>query len=647
MFAINLLMYLPILLINFLILFVIFFEKESKQKSMIFNIRIGLVKASIIIALISYIIVEILSIFNGLNTINAIIAWLIVLVLSIFYTIKIPFRLILLQIATYKWELSKQTKWIFYILGVLVVLPLFLLAICIPPNNWDSMAYHLPRVEHWIQNRNIYPYPTNIVRQVLTSPLHEYILTNLQLLTGVDDLFNIVQWWSFILIIILGTLIFSVLGLGQKPQIFVVLTLISLPMMIFQATTTQTDLLASFFFLAFVLFALIILKEKNKIEFNTNFFFLSLALCLGILTKYHIAIFAFPLCLYLFICLIRKYSKTQVFKALLISTFIACIILIPLFARNIYFFGSITGKEVFAENATIVNSSISIQNMLSNNFKHIVDFISLPINSYNRLLFSINHTLQNWIGISENAPGNNWAGEPFIVNNHLTEDTAGSFLHGAIIFVSLMLLFKIKKNIKLVLSILYCFIAFSLFSLLFRYTPFNIRLLLPVLLLLIIISTYILVQTISKPLILSALTFILILVATLPVYFNRAKPIIIDPFYLKRILSHSPKASLRIKNVFEKNKMEHYFTQNPVVQKNIDSLFSEIPNDKNKIDLKTEFDSYEYLIWVYSKNKYSNFYIGNSDIQPYKTYSKNIKSKSFYNLEIADKNKNWSFSILK
>lgn len=640
-------MYSPILLVNFLILFVILFEKESKQKSMLFNIRIGLVKASILIALISYIFVEILSIFNGLNTTNTIIAWLLFLMLSIFYARMIPFRLILLQIATYKWELSKHTKWILYILGILVVLPLFLLAILIPPNNWDSMAYHLPRVEHWVQNRNIYPYPTNIIRQVLTSPLHEYVLTNLRLLTGVDGLFNLVQWWSFILIVILGTLIFSILGLGQKPQIFVVLTLISLPMMIFQATTTQTDLVASFFFLAFVLFALIIFKEKNTIEINTNFVFLSLALCLGILTKYHIAIFAFPLCLYLFIHLIRKYSKTQVSNALLISTFIACIILMPLFARNIYFFGSITGKEVFAENTTIVNSSLGIQNMFSNNFKHIVDFISLPINSYNRLLFSINHALHHWIGVSENAPGNNWAGEPFIVNNHLTEDTAGSFLHGAIIFVSLLLLFKIKNNSKIILSILYCFIAFSLFSLLFRYTPFNIRLLLPVLLLLIIISTYILVQTISKPLILSVLTFILILVATLPVYFNRAKPVIIDPFYLRRILSHSPKASLRIKNVFEKSKMEHYFTQNPVVQNNIDSLFSQIPNDKNKIDLKTEFDSYEYLIWVYAKNKHSDFFIGNSDTIPYKSYYKNVKPTSFYNLEIVDKNKNWSFSILK
>ena len=640
-------MYLLILLINFLILLIIFFEKESKQNSIVFNIRMALVKASIFIALISYIIVEVLSIFNGLNTINTIIAWLFFIVLSISYARKIPFKLILLQFATYKWELSKQTKWILYTLVVLVILPLFLLAICIPPNNWDSMAYHLPRVEHWIQNKNIYPYPTNLVRQVLTSPLHEYILTNLQLLTGVDSFFNLVQWWSFMLILILGTLIFSVLGLNQKAQVFLILTLISLPMLIFQSTTTQTDLLASFFFLAFVLFVLIILKEENKIEFNTNFVFLSLALCLGILTKYHIAIFAFPLCVYLFVQLIKKHSKLEILKSLFIAVFFLVLILLPLFARNIYFFGSVTGKEVFADNETIVNSSLSFQNMLSNNLKHIVDFISLPINSYNNLLFSINHALHNLIGVSENTPGNNWAGEPFIVNNHLTEDTAGSFLHGAIIFVSLMLLFKIKNNSKIILSILYCFIAFSLFSLLFRYTPFNIRLLLPVLLLLLIISTYILVQTISKPLILSAITFILILVATLPVYFNRAKPVIIDPFYLKRILSHSPKASTRIKTVFEKNKMEHYFTQNPVIQNNIDSLFLSIPENKNMIDLKTEFDSYEYLIWVYAKYKYPNFYIGNSDTLLYKSYSKNIQSNSFYNLKIADKNKNWSFSILK
>jgi hypothetical protein len=61
------------------------------------------------------------------------------------------------------------------------------------------------------------------------------------------------------------------------------------------------------------------------------------------------------------------------------------------------------------------------------------------------------------------------------------------------------------------------------------------------------------------------------------------------------------------------------------------------------IDLKTEFDSYEYLLWVYAKANFNNgFYIGNTDSLKYLTYSKNIIDPKFYNLEITDKNKNWT-----
>jgi hypothetical protein len=453
-------------------------------------------------------------------------------------------KLSVLSVGSQKVKIPKKERNILFLILFLSILPLLLLTIFIPPNNWDSMAYHLPRIEHWIQNKNIYPYPTNIVRQVLTSPLSEYIIANFQILASTDAFSNVVQFVSFILILFSATLIFSILKIGLKGQFFLLLALLSLPMMLFQATTTQTDLLASFFFISFILFALLIIQTEDN--FNTNFIFLALSLTLGILTKYHIAIFAAPIVIYLLFVLLKKKTNANTIFAVLISCLTIAIILVPLFVRNIYFFGSITGKDLFDENATIVNSTISLQNMVSNSFKHIVDFISLPINGYNNILFSVNHSLHNLIGVSENMPGNNWAGEPFTVNNYLNEDTAGSIIHALLIILSLALVFKSKHKTKLILLFAYCFIAFSLYGLLFRYTPFDIRLLLPILILLIIISTYLIYTRITNKYIINALMFLFLIISIFPVYFNRAKPIIGNPFYLRRVLTNSPKGDIDI-----------------------------------------------------------------------------------------------------
>ena len=566
------------------------------------------------------------------------------------------------------------------------------------------MAYHLPRVEHWIQNKNIYHYPTNIIRQVLTSPLSEYMIANFKILSSTDAFSNLVQFASFLFILFSGTLIFSVLKINYKGQLFLLLALLSIPMVLFQSTTTQTDLLATFFFLSFILFGLLVLTTNDN--YKTNFIFLALSLTLGILTKYHIAIYAAPIVIYLLFELIKKKNNKHVIFAILISISTIALILAPLFARNMYFFDSITGKDLFDENATIVNSKISIQNMLSNNFKHIIDFISIPINGYNNLLFSLNYTLHNLIGVSENTPANNWAGEPFTVNNYLNEDTAGSFIHALLIILSIVLVFKSKYKTKLLLLFAYCFIAFSLYGLLFRYTPFDIRLLLPVLILLIIISTYIIYTSITNSYLINGMMFLFLFISIFPVYFNRAKPIIGNPFYLRRVLTNSPKgdldkASLALlpssnkegilnnyilvdstytlkkdlskeqrkllfkledsiglfdfdkKTIFQKSRLDNYFTQNPGIQKNMDTLFTKITEanvSKNSItgkpifiDLKTEFDSYEYLIWVYAKANFKNgFYIGNSDSLKYRSYSKNTIDPKMYDLELTDKNKNWT-----
>jgi hypothetical protein len=701
-------MYILLILLAFILLSLSFFESDSNSNDngLLFKIRLAPIKSFTAIALISYLICELLSLFNILSFNYVVFSWALINAFIIYFY-KELIKLNVNRIISYKILLPKKDKNFLLLIFIVIILPLFLLSIFIPPNNWDSMAYHLPRVEHWIKNKNIYPYPTNIVRQIVSPPLSEYIITNFQILSNTDTFSNLVQFASFILILFASTLIFSCLKISFKGQLFLLLALLGLPMLLFQATTTQTDLLASFFFLAFILFSLLIIQSDNN--FKSNFTFLALTLCLGALTKYHIAIFAFPIVIYLLFNLIKKKNTKNIIFAILIAFLSVIIILAPLFARNIYFLGSITGKDLFDNNATIINSSISFTSMLSNNLKHFVDFVSIPINGFNELLFSINHTLHTIMGISENAAGNNWAGEPFRVNNLLNEDTAGSFIHAIFIIASIFLVFKIKQKIKLILLFAYCFIAFSSYALLFRYTPFDIRLLLPVLILLIIISAYTIYTFIQNKYVLNGLMILFFIIAIFPVYFNTAKPIIANPFYLRRTLISSPKGNidntvLRLipsenkekiltnyilidssyflkkgltfeqrealfnlqdsiglfyydkRTIFQKSRIDNYYALNPYIQKNMDTLFDHISkptsnNNINKtqqaiIDLNIEFDSFEYLIWVYAKANFKNgFYIGNSDSLKYKSYSKNSINPQLYNIEIVDKNKNWTIKF--
>src|SRR5262245_16868126 len=52
------------------------------------------------------------------------------------------------------------------------------------PNQWDTLVYHLSRVDHWVQNRSVAFYPTHIVRQLFNPPWAEYATLHLTVLGG-------------------------------------------------------------------------------------------------------------------------------------------------------------------------------------------------------------------------------------------------------------------------------------------------------------------------------------------------------------------------------------------------------------------------------------------------------------------------------
>ena len=123
-------------------------------------------------------------------------------------------------------------------------------AMLAPPNNWDSMTYHMPRVAHWSQNGSVAHYPTHILRQLWLGPWAEFAIMHLYLLGGGDPLANLVQWLAFAGCAAGSAIVAGELGGTRRARGLAAVACATLPMAIAQASSTQNDLVASFWLLS-------------------------------------------------------------------------------------------------------------------------------------------------------------------------------------------------------------------------------------------------------------------------------------------------------------------------------------------------------------------------------------------------------------
>jgi hypothetical protein len=114
------------------------------------------------------------------------------------------------------------------------------------PSQWDSMVYHLPRIDHWLQNRTVDFYPTAIVRQLFNPPWSEFAMLNLIATGGDERCGNFAQWLAMLGSLVGVSLIASHLGAGLRGQVFAVLFCATIRMGILQASGTQNDYTTAF-----------------------------------------------------------------------------------------------------------------------------------------------------------------------------------------------------------------------------------------------------------------------------------------------------------------------------------------------------------------------------------------------------------------
>jgi hypothetical protein len=165
--------------------------------------------------------------------------------------------------------------------GVIILL-LLVVAYLSPPNNVDSLQYHMSRVMHWAEDQSLAHYPTGFEPQLINPIGAEIVILNLRLLWGSDQLANLVQWFSMILSLVGVSALAGLLGAGRKGQMAAAAFAASIPMGVLQATSTQNDYVAALWLVCLAVFVVLAVKQEASI---IELFSLAAALGLGLLTK--------------------------------------------------------------------------------------------------------------------------------------------------------------------------------------------------------------------------------------------------------------------------------------------------------------------------------------------------------------------------
>lgn len=288
-------------------------------------------------------------------------------------------------------------------IGVLFLLE-FVQGLIYPPNNFDSLTYHLSRIVSWISHHSVAPYPTYIPRQLYQPPLAEYFILNLNLLSH-SDYFSATVQFSFQLFCLVAIVaIARQLGLNRFQQVMAFVLSATIPEVVLQSTSTQNDLVVSFFVLSAFYFCIRSIKGQH----TSSYLFLGLSTGLGIFTKGTAYIFIAPILILFGIAVLKETFSTKQYKKLGFA--VAMVALLPLlinvsqYHRNYSYSGNMLGVDQHESSlygVTRMNPKLFICNT-AKNIDLNMGFLCVPRITYGA--GKVVHKIFNSTGVNINEP---------------------------------------------------------------------------------------------------------------------------------------------------------------------------------------------------------------------------------------------------
>lgn len=364
-----------------------------------------------------------------------------------------------------------------------IIATVTVIAIVTPPNNWDSMTYHMARVVHWIQNHSLAHYPTYYSAQLVHPPFAEVVILHLQILTGGDRFANLVQVFSMIGGVIGASLIAKQLGADKRGQIFATVFCATLPMGILQSSSTQNDYVVCFWLVCLAHFVLLTLPYKNP---PTRLVLSIGASCgLAIFTKSSGYIFAFPFMVWLFVWYVNQ-LRWKMWKPAAMVAAIFFSINIGHYLRNFDLYRNPIATAEYSVEYKIEIYSLPtfISNIIRNLSLHtdIVRHLGLQglITPFTGILTKLMRIVHGFLGVNMTDsrithPPNSYNGVPGL---SFDENVAGNPLHLLLIFIAIAIFIfyrKLRINKEIIAYILSVTAGFLLLCWMLKLQPYQSR----------------------------------------------------------------------------------------------------------------------------------------------------------------------------
>ena len=578
--------------------------------------RRAIILAATVWGMVITCIIEILSLPRALTRNNVAAAWLIIDVASLLYLWHVARRrhrgnVKMSQSVVGQITLTFSTADYGLLAGVVIVIALVgITALISPPNTWDAMTYHMPRVFYWLQNQSVAFYPTHELRQLHMPPGAEFAILHLHILHGGDGFDNLVQWFSLCGCIVGVSVLAQLLGANRSGQVFAAVVGVTIPAGILQASGAKNDYVVAFWLVALV-FYILNFKHSTRI---INLFGIGSTVALACLTKGTAYIFTLPIVIVLPLMWPWQH-KIKFLKWLPMIILLVVGLNIGHALRNYELYGSFIGptSESPSGEFKYSNDTMNISNFISNLIRNIALHMGTPNENFNKFLEKKIEKIIHIFNGEVNDPHTTWSFTTFYIpETSNREALAGNPIHLLLILLTLIVIVCGWKYMSNPSDVAICMtgliMSFFGFCAVLKWQPWHTRLHLPLFVLWSPLISVTLTQ-VWPSFLTKSLGIVLLLLSSLPILGNELRPIIFSTQY----------------TIFNQDRSALYFMDHlDVMQSYLDTINIVKRSECKNIGIDTISNEYEYPILALLGNKKDHRHIMNIGVENISSiYSKN------------------------